>query len=138
LFREYVAPYDEPLVSLAHEMGHKVVYHTCGGMMPILEDIADLGIDAMETFTPAAMGGDADLADAKKRIGDRVCMIGGFDQGHLFIDCSEEKTREAVRRCFDQAGQGGGYIIAPSDHFFDADTKLIRAFTDEAMKCLYN
>ena len=27
-------------------------------MMPILEDIADMGPDAMETFTLPAMGGD--------------------------------------------------------------------------------
>jgi len=39
--------------------------------------------DAMETFTPPGMGGDVDIAEAKRRIGDRVCMIGGFDQFHF-------------------------------------------------------
>jgi len=38
----------------------------------LLEQIADMGPDAMETFTPASLGGDADLAEAKRRIGDRV------------------------------------------------------------------
>ena len=40
--------------------------------------------DAMETFTPQGMGGDAVLAEAKKRIGGKVCMIGGFNQNHYF------------------------------------------------------
>jgi len=137
IFDEFVAPYDAELISAAHRVGLRVVYHTCGGMMPLLEAIADMGPDVMETFTPAGMGGDADLGLAKKRIGDRVCMMGGFDQFHHFHGCSPEETRAAVRRCFEEAGAGGGYILAPSDHFFDADPELVKAFTDEARQCAY-
>jgi uroporphyrinogen-III decarboxylase len=106
-------------------------------MMPILENIAALNPDAMETFTPPAMGGDTDLREAKRRIGHRVCLIGGFDQFHFFKDCSPEETRREVRRCFEAAGQGGGYILCPSDHFFDADIELLEAYADEARKCVY-
>ena len=63
-------------------------------MMPILEDIAAMKPDAMETFSPPAMGGDTRLAEAKKRIGDKVCMIGGFDQFHFFTGCTEAETRQ--------------------------------------------
>jgi len=93
--------------------------------------------DAMETFTPPAMGADVDLAEAKRRIGDKVCMIGGFDQFHFFKDCTTEQTRAEVRRCFEAAGGNGGYILCPSDHFFDADVELIKAYADEASKCAY-
>ena len=137
IFAESVAPYDRELIAEAHRVGQRVVYHTCGGMMPLLEQIADMGPDAMETFTPPALGGDADLAEAKARIGDRVCMIGGFDQHSHFKGCTPDETRRAVRRCFDAAGGGGGYILAPSDHFFDADVELIEAFAEEARSCRY-
>lgn len=137
IFDEFVAPYDSELIAKAHEAGQLIVYHTCGGMMPILENIAAMKPDAMETFTPSGMGGDAILSEAKKRIGDKVCMIGGFDQFHFFTGCTEEDTREEVRRCFAEAGTGGGYILCPSDHFFEADLKLIEAFADEARKCIY-
>ena len=137
IFNEFVAPYDSKLITAAHEAGQKMVYHTCGGMMPILEDIAAMKPDAMETFTPEGMGGDARLSEAKKRIGDKVCMIGGFDQFHFFTGCSEEETRKEVRRCFEEAGGNGAYILCPSDHFFEADLKLIEAFADEARKCVY-
>ncbi|MDY6877244.1 MAG: uroporphyrinogen decarboxylase family protein [Chloroflexota bacterium] len=138
IFRQFVAPYDGELIALAHEYGQRIVYHTCGGMMPILEDIADMGPDAMETFTPPAMGGDVDLAEAKRRIGHRVCMIGGFDQFHHLLGCTEAETRAAVRRCFQAAGEGGGFILSPSDHFFDADVNLIAAFADQARRCIYS
>ena len=84
--------------------------------MPLLEQIADMAPDVMETFTPPSIGGDTDLAEAKARIGDRVCMIGGFDQ----------------------AGYGGGFILSPSDHFFDADRDLIKAFVDGARARMYS
>jgi len=137
IFDQFVAPYDTELIALAHEAGQRIAYHTCGGMMPLLERIAAMEPDAMETLTPRAMGGDMDLAKAKNRIGEKVCMIGGFDQFNYFAGCTEEETRAAVRACFEAAGEGGGYILCPSDHFFDADVKLIEAFADEAHRCVY-
>lgn len=137
IFSRFVAPFDAPLIAAAHAAGQRIVYHTCGGMMPLLERIAGMQPDAMETFTPLDMGGDTRLAEAKARVGDRVCMIGGFDQGHFFVGCPPDDTRRAVRSCFGQAGAGGGFILAPSDHFFDADDGLLRAFADEAHGCLY-
>lgn len=133
----FVARFDAPLIEAAHQAGLRVVYHTCGGMMPFLERIADMGPDAMETFTPRAMGGDADLAAAKRRIGARVCMIGGFDQVHDLAGGSPAQTRASVRRLFEAAGGDGGYILAPSDHFFEADEALLDAFADEARRCIY-
>ncbi len=137
LFNEFVAPYDSQVIKAAHEAGQRIVYHICGGKMPILEDIAAMEPDAVETFTPVDMGGDVDLAEAKRRIGSKVCMVGGFDQFHFFQGCTPDDTRAAVRRCFEAAGGNGGYILAPSDHFFDADIELIKAFVDEARRCTY-
>jgi uroporphyrinogen decarboxylase len=137
IFDEFVAPYDRPVIAAAHRAGQRIAYHTCGGMMPLLEHIADMEPDAMETFTPRDMGGDADLAEAKRRIGHRVCMIGGFDQFHFLSGCTPGQTRREVRRCFMEAGPGGGYILSPSDHFFEADRDLLHAFADEARQCVY-
>ncbi len=137
IFDEFVAPYDKALTAEAHAAGQRVVYHTCGGMMPFLERIADLGVDAMETFTPRGMGGDTGLKEARRRLGQRMCMIGGFDQLHFFKECSPDETRREVRRCFAEAGETGGFILSPSDHFFDADPDLLAAFADEARRCFY-
>jgi hypothetical protein len=50
LFEKFVAPYDTELIETAHRAGQRIVYHTCGGMMPILEMIADMGPDAMGLY----------------------------------------------------------------------------------------
>ena len=103
IFDRFVAPFDAPLVAAAHAAGQRIVYHTCGGMMPLLERIAaHAAVDAMETFTPKDMGGDASLAEAKARVGVRVCMIGGFDQFHYFVGCAPERhAASGARRAFD-------------------------------------
>ncbi|OPZ64766.1 MAG: methylcobalamin:coenzyme M methyltransferase [bacterium ADurb.Bin478] len=137
VFETFVAPYDAPIIAAAHQAGQRVVYHTCGGMMPLLEMIAAMKPDAMETFTPVDMGGDVRLAEAKQRIGDKVCLIGGFDQFHFFKGCTPQQTRAEVRRCFNEAGAQGGFILSPSDHFFDADLPLLQAFADEGRNCRY-
>ena len=137
IFDRFVAPYDSGLIEAAHAAGQRIVYHTCGGMMPLLERIADMAPDAMETLTPPGMGGDVRLAEVKRRVGKRVCLIGGFDQFHFFIHNTPENTRAEVRRCFAEAGPGGGFILSPSDHFFDVDLELVAAFADEARKCIY-
>ncbi len=138
MFDEFVSPYDSELIVLAHRAGQRIAYHTCGGMMPILEKIAAMKPDAMETFTPPGMGGDADLAEARRRIPGDICMIGGFDQFHFFNGCTPEQTRAEVRRCFEVAGRNGAYILCPSDNFFEAEPDLVKAFADEANKCVYS
>ena len=137
VFDEFVAPYDSVVIARARAAGQRVVYHTCGGMMPILERLVGLGSNALETFTPPAMGGDTRLAEAKRRVGDKVCMIGGFDQNRFFTTSTPEETRAEVRRCFAEAGAGGGFILCPSDHFFEAEPALLHAFADEARRCAY-
>lgn len=137
VFDEFVAPYDREVIAHARAAGQRVVYHTCGGMMPILERLVGLGSNALETFTPPAMGGDMRLAEAKQRIGDKVCFIGGFDQNRFFTTATPEETRAEVRRCFAEAGAGGGFILSPSDHFFEAKPELLHAFADEARRCTY-
>src|ERR1017187_1894394 len=137
MFDTFVAPYDTPMIAAAHKAGQRIAYHLCGKLMPMLERTVNMGVYAIETFTSVGMGADANLAVAHDRIAGRACMIGGFDQLHFFTGCDEQATRAEVRRCFEEAGQGGRYILSPSDHFFEADTKLLHAFADEARKCTY-
>lgn len=137
IFDRFVAPFDAPLVDAAHAAGQRIVYHTCGGMMPLLERLAAMKPDALETLTPAEMGGDMRLAEAKARVGNRVCLIGGFNQVHHLVGCTADETRRAVRQAFEEAGAGGGFILAPSDHFFEAEDALVEAFADEARACVY-
>jgi uroporphyrinogen-III decarboxylase len=137
LHEEYCLPYDRRIHDALHDLGFKISYHTCGGMMPILEIIASNGCDCMEPFAPRGIGGDADLAEAKGRIGDRICIKGGIDQIHVLEEGTPELIRETVLRAFEDAGTDGGFIISMSDHFFNAPLENLWVYANTVHECTY-
>jgi uroporphyrinogen-III decarboxylase len=119
-----------------HAHGAHVVYHLCGGVMPLLDLVAQNGADGLETMTPPAMGGDCDLREASRRVGDKLFFIGGFDQNAGFEQGTPDLVRKMVRGLFESCPQGN-YICSPSDHFFFGNPANIRAFVEEAKACRY-
>lgn len=113
-----------------------VVYHLCGGLMPLLETVVENGADALETMTPTDMGGDCDMKEACARVGDKLAFIGGFDQNRGFEKGDPKTVREMVHHLFEEKSVGG-YIISPSDHFFFGAPENIQAFADAAKECIY-
>lgn len=121
---EFMKPYETECVTAAHAAGYMVSFHNCGRAKILLEDIADTGPDAVETLTSNRSSGDVDLADAKQRIGDRVCLFGGFNE-HILHEGDAPAVREEVKRCLDAAMDGGGYVLRSTGQIFDAKPGLI-------------
>ena len=136
LHREFCLPYDKIQHEALHAAGTKIVYHLCGGLMPLLETVAENGADGLETMTPVDMGGDCNLAEASRRVGDKLFFIGGFDQNAGFENGNPAAVREQVFRLF-SACPNGGYICSPSDHFFFGNPENIKAFVEAAQECKY-
>ena len=137
LFREFCLPYDRQQNALFHEIGLKIVYHLCGGLMQMLDLVVETGADGLETMTPPSMGGDCDLREASRRVGDKLFFIGGFDQSAGFERGTPEVARRQVHECFEATRDHAGYIVAPSDHFFFGDPANLQAFADAARECRY-
>ena len=137
LFKEFCLPYDQKQNAAIHEAGVKIVYHLCGGLMHMLDLVAQNGADGLETMTPPAMGGDCDLKEASRRVGDRLFFIGGFDQNAGFENGTPEAARRQVFECFEATKDHAGYILAPSDHFFHGAPENLQAFADAARECRY-
>jgi uroporphyrinogen decarboxylase len=136
MFREFCLPYDQRQHKALHDAGKKIVYHLCGGLMQMLDMVAENGADGLETMTPPSMGGDCDLAEAKRRVGNKLFFIGGLDQNAGF----EKGTPESIRAqvfALHAACPNGGYICSPSDHFFFGDPANLQAFADAAKECRY-
>jgi uroporphyrinogen-III decarboxylase len=130
LFAGFIQPDDTRIVRAGHDAGMRVHFHICGKKNAFLENLADMGIDALETLTPPGASGDTDLVDAKRRIGDRVCLMGGF-LSHTLAFGSTQEVRDGVRECLDRASAGGGYILSPTGRI-DPETpeENLYAFTE--------
>lgn len=136
IHKEFCLPYDKIQHKALHEAGTKTVYHLCGGLMPLLEIVAENGADGLETMTPIDMGGDCDLSEANERVGDKLFFIGGFDQSAGFEKGNRNNIREQVFKLFSSCSKGG-YICSPSDHFFFGDPENVKEFVKAVKECVY-
>ncbi len=140
MFDEFCVPYDRRIIRALHEVGLPVVYHTCGGMMALLDRIPANGCDASETLSPPGVGGDIESADrltVKNVLGSKVALIGGVDQGGTLTNGAPEQVATEVRACFETFGRGGGYICSASDHFFHAPVANLKALAAAGRECRY-
>lgn len=94
MFEEFCLPYDKMQNAAFREIGLKTVCHLCGALMPLLEKVVESGADGLETMTPPTMGGDCNLKEASRRVGDKLFFIGGFDQSAGFEKGNPKKVRE--------------------------------------------
>lgn len=131
MFDRFFAPRLRRLVDMAHSHGVKVMFHSCGAVVPLVERIIALGVDVLDPIQVAADG--MDPAAIKQRFGSRICLHGAIDTQHLLPHGSPADVSEAVARMIGVLGADGGYILAPS-HVLQTDvpTENVRALYDTA------
>jgi uroporphyrinogen-III decarboxylase len=86
--------------------------------MPFLESYASLGCRALESLTPPP-NADGDLAEAKRRVGDRLVLVGNIDQINLLRTGAPEEIERAVRAAVEAGMPGGGFVLSTADHLYD-------------------
>lgn len=86
------------------------IFHSDGNLMPIMDDLLSLGMAGLHPIEPGAL----DLAEMKRRYGDRVCLV-----GHISVDVLSRGTPEEVDRLVAEAiriaAPRGGYIVGSSN-----------------------
>jgi uroporphyrinogen-III decarboxylase len=111
-FREFVTEPCRQLFRVIRDAGHLVHVHCHGPLQAILEDFAEMGVNCLHPIEAPPLG-DMPLAEAKRRIGDRVCLEGNLQIGDLFT-CSARQVRDLTRQAIDDGAEGGGFILCPT------------------------
>jgi uroporphyrinogen decarboxylase len=115
----------------------KIAYHSCGSIFPIIPDLVEVGVDILNPIQPKAFG--MDLARIKRDWYGILCLFGGVDEQEILPFGTPQDVKQEVWKRFQQAGKGGGYIIAPS-HNIQPDTPLenVLAYFDAVKSCRYS
>ncbi len=138
MHREFCLSYDKKINEALHKHGFLTAYHTCGGMMNILDLIVANGTDASETLAPPGVGGNITEPEKVRQVfTGKVAMIGGMDQFHILTSGAKEQIKAEVRRLFEGFGRDGCYIMSASDHFFDAPVESLLVYAQAAKECVY-
>lgn len=101
-----LAPFDTQQIEIMHRHGAVAHYHNHGPIMRFLEPLADLGIDSMDPFE-AAPWGDCDLAEAKRRLDGRTCIVGNLDDMEVLDKLPEREVCDIAAARLEQAGPDG-------------------------------
>jgi uroporphyrinogen decarboxylase len=112
MYREFFKPRHKLLWNRAKELcpGIKVGLHCCGGVYPLLADMIDAGLDAMNPvqFTCS----DMEIERLKREFGkDLVFWGGGCDTQSILTNGTPEKIAEHVKQQVKVLSPNGGFVF---------------------------
>jgi hypothetical protein len=130
IYRKAFLPLIKEDVDLVH--AHGLLYHLYddGKCAALLTDWAGLGVDCVETIPPPPMG-DVEVEEAKRLVGDRMCLKGNVDLFNVIRLMRPEQIREAVRQTLEAGAPGGRFVLSTSDSIRDGTPiENVRAYME--------
>jgi uroporphyrinogen decarboxylase len=118
-WQRLLRPYHRRLNDAIHQHGARVIYHTDGSIMDVVEGLVGMGIDVLQALQFSADNMDPVLL--KDRFGDRLCFEGGVSVQTTLPFGTAEDVRREVQERIRVLGRDGGYILGPS-HWIQAGT----------------
>lgn len=134
-YEGHVLAWEARHIAWAQAEGTPAAYHNCGQIQALVESYKDLGVAAVEPFSPPPKLGDADLALTRELVGDAYVIIAGVDQ----VDVIQKGSLEDVRRATAETmriGKPGGRFILQNADFLEYGTPLenVEAFVETALE----
>ncbi len=108
VWRKMLRPHYERIYGFIKSRGVMIQHHADCVCAPIIEDMADLGIDVWQGVIP-----QNDIVSLQKKLKGRMALQGGID-GVVFDnpDWTEEAVRAEVRRACDEYVPNGWFVPA--------------------------
>ncbi|GAK54004.1 uroporphyrinogen-III decarboxylase [Candidatus Moduliflexus flocculans] len=110
LIRKFVWSGTRRLVEQAKSYGLKVIHHSCGSIYPIIQDLIDIGVDAIHPIQ--ALAKDMSAEHMKEHFYGKVAFCGGVDAQELIVHGTPEQVYQRVKTL--KALFPTGLIISPS------------------------
>jgi len=115
IFRRYELPFIQRASKICKGADVPCHLHVCGKSWQLVEIVAsESDVTSMEPMEEPPAG-NVDLAEAKRRVGDKLCIKGNFNTTEFMLDATPEQVREKCKRAIDAAGEGGGFILSTGD-----------------------
>jgi uroporphyrinogen decarboxylase len=122
MYRRLIKPCQARAYDFIHDRtSAPLMYHTCGSVYAILDDLIEIGVDALNPVQTNATNMEA--GRLKREFGDRISFWGGIDSARILPRGTTEEVREEVQRVIRTMGPGGGYVLN-SVHNIQPDVPL--------------
>ncbi len=123
LYRQVVKPYHKRLFRFAREScSARLLFHSDGTIAPLIPDLIEMGIDAINPVQVSAEG--MDPARLKREFGRDIAFWGGgCDSQRVLPFGTPGEVADEVKRRIDALAPGGGFVFGPI-HNVQADVPL--------------
>ncbi len=119
---KYVKPRHEKFFRQIHELSSaKILFHTCGSVVDIVDDLIEIGVDILNPVQPTAAGMNP-IALRKKYRG-RIAFWGGPDPQYTLPSGTVTEVKKVVEDLMDGMSEGGGFVLS-SCHNIQPDVPL--------------
>jgi uroporphyrinogen decarboxylase len=109
-FLRYVKPRLAKYFGRVHDLSPaKILFHTCGSVAAIIEDLIEIGVDALHPLQVTAAG--MDPRELKKKYRGRMAFWGGIDSQKILPRGSVDDVKKTVEDLIEAMGEGGGYVL---------------------------
>lgn len=88
----------------------KVVFHSCGAVASIIDDLIEMGVDGLNPVQPQAAG--MNPAELKRKYRGRMAFWGGTDSQGIVPRGSVGDVKRMVEELVEALGEGGGYVFS--------------------------
>ena len=119
LWGTFIKPCLERIFAPIKAKGKPVFLHSCGNILPILDDLVEIGLDCYQTVQPEIYN----LRELKKRFGGRLVFYGAISTQQFLPYAQPQEVKVKVKETIAILGSGGGYICAPT-HQIPADVPV--------------
>jgi len=115
LFRRFELPFIKKASRMCRDAGIISHLHICGRSWKLVEIVAaETDVDVMEPMEEPP-GGDVDIAEAKRRVGGKLCIKGNINTFDFMINATPDQVRDKCKRVIDEAGADGGFVLSTGD-----------------------
>lgn len=131
LFRDRIKPKMKELHDHIKSLADvKLMMHTDGAVLPIIEDIIEMNVDIINPVQTSTRGME-DTRALKDQFGDRLGFHGAIDVQQMLPNASLDELRWEVAKRIQDLGRNGGFIIAPCHNIgHDIPSANVVAFFD--------
>lgn len=127
IFRELALPVLKRATELAYDLGIPTHIHSCGPERLLVKmAVEETRLSIIDPLEIPPMG-DCDLADLKRRFGDKIILKGNLHTTDVMLNGSVEDVVRASKRAIDDAAAGGRFILSTGDQT-PRDTPLENIF----------
>jgi uroporphyrinogen decarboxylase len=111
MWRTYYKPAWKRAFDIVHKYGAKIWFHSCGYIMPLMEDLIEIGVDCWNPFPSYVK--DNDHSKLKEFRKGRLALDGGVSHMTLVNEMPQQVADE-TKRVLDIFSADGGLLIGPS------------------------